>query len=324
MAKKIAINGMGRIGRATLKILFDRDDLELVAVNDTRSSQYLGNLLTDNADGRLFEKVTAGEDYIEVNGRIIRKYNEKNPDKLPWKKDKIDLVFECTGLITERGDLEKHLQAGAGHVILSSSGRENDIMTVIYGANSADVSEKVLSCGSGSANCISPIMEIIDRRLGIKKAMMTTARPCSDAESAISQQSTERSFPENNEVENDFEITKVLPELGGLYDGVIFNGPAPKGFAADIVICSLTPTNRDEVNAILCEEAQTERYCNVLGVSQSPVMQEVIKMDPRASIVDLNMTRVVGGDLIKIVSWYDNEWGVSHQMVRTAQQLLNV
>lgn len=328
MTKTIAINGMGRIGRAALRILLDSDDFELTAVNDLRSAHELVDLLAHDSDFESLQgKMRAGEDYIEFDNRSIRKYCELNPEKLPWKQNNIDLVFECSGMLTERRDLEKHIRAGAGHVILCAPGKENDIQTVVYGANSLETPDNILSCGSGSTNCISPVMEIIDRRLGILKAIMTTSQPYRSPQSIAAKVIQEESAMEQYtpvSMEQELAITPILPELGGLYDGVMFSGSTPKGYMADIVLCTLQKTSVEEINTILKEEAGSERYRNVLGVSTTPVESEDIIMDQRASIVDLSMTRVVGGDLVKIVSWYNNEWGYSHQMVRTAKQLLNM
>lgn len=330
MKKKIAINGMGRIGRAAFKILLERDDLELTAVNDLVPARNLVERLTHGCvNGWSAKKIRAGEDFIEVDDRVIRKFSEEDPEKLPWKKNEIDLVFECTGMFTNRENLEKHIHAGAKHVILSSPSRENDIHTVVYGANTPEVSEQLLSCGSGSANCISPVMEILDRRLGIRKAVITT-HPYSAAQSPVAAVSGKwpqaRSTGENKSMpaagEEELTISRILPELNGLYECIFFSGPAPRGYIADIVVCTVQSTSADEVNDVLAEEADSERYGGVLGVSQAPVEPGNIVTDQRASIIDLSMTRVIGGDLVKVMSWYDDEWGYGNQIVRTARQLL--
>lgn len=329
MKKKIAINGMGRIGRTAFKILLERDDFELTAVNDLVPADNLVSRLTYGCvNGWFAKKVRAGEDFIEVDDRIIRKYSEKDPENLPWRKNEIDVVLECTGMFTNRQNLEKHIHAGAKHVILSAPSREDDIQTVVYGANTMESSEQVLSCGNGSANCIGPVMEIIDRRLGIQKAVITT-HPYNAAQTPVDASSENRTQGQSAadnfgpaSIDGDLAISRILPELNGLYDCVSFRGPAPKGYIADIVICTVKATSVDEVNSVLAEEADSERYGGVLGVSRTPVGSSNIIMDPRASIVDLSMTRVVGGDLVKIMSWYDNEWGYGNQIVRTAQQLL--
>jgi len=331
MAKKIAINGMGRIGRAAAKILLYRDDFELVAVNDLLPADAMAYLLAhDSVYGRFPKKITAGEDYIEADGRIIRKYSEKEPQNLPWEKNSIDLVLECTGMFTNRESLEKHIQAGAKHVILSAPGKDEDIPTVVYGANTVEISDQIISCGSCTTNCITPVMEVIDRRLGIQKAIMTTVHAYTATQSLVD--TAAKKWTRGRAAAVNFvptstgaalATTKVLPELEGLFEGVAVRGPVPIGSIADIVICTIKTTSIDEINSILSEEANSERYGNVLGVSKMPLVSSDIIRDPRASIVDLNMTRVVGGDLVKIMSWYDNEWGYSNQMIRTARQLLD-
>ncbi|MDW7771654.1 MAG: type I glyceraldehyde-3-phosphate dehydrogenase [Desulfobulbaceae bacterium] len=330
MTKKIAINGMGRIGRAAFKILLENNDFELAAVNDLLPTDTLAYLLGyDSVYGRFLKKITAEQDSLAIDDRIISKYSEKDPQNLPWDKHQIDLVLECTGVFTNREGLEKHIQAGSGKVILSAPAKDKDIPTVVYGANTVASRERIISCGSCTTNCITPIMEVIDRRVGIQKAIMTTVHAYTATQSIVD--TAAKKWTRGRAAAINFvptttgaalATTRVLPELEGLFDGISVRGPVPIGSLADIVICTVEKTSVEEINSILEEEAAGEKYSGVLGVSEIPLVSTDIIMDPRASVVDLHMTRVVDGDLVKIMSWYDNEWGYSNQMIRTAQQLL--
>jgi glyceraldehyde 3-phosphate dehydrogenase len=330
MKKRIAINGMGRIGRAAFKILLDRDDLELAAVNDLLPADSLAYLLSyDSVYGRHAKKITAENGGIAIDGRIIPKFSEKDPEKLPWREKGIDLVLECTGIFTNRQGLEKHIRAGADRVILSAPGKDEDIPTVVYGTNIPEPDQRIISCGSCTTNCITPAMEVLDRRLGIRKAIMTTVHAYTATQSLVD--TVAKKWTRGRAAAVNFvptstgaalATTKVLPELEGLFDGIAVRGPVPVGSLADMVVFTVNRTTVDEVNDILTGEAGSEKYQGVLGVSELPLVSSDIIMDPRASVIDLSMTRVVDGDLVKIMSWYDNEWGYTNQMIRTAGHML--
>lgn len=330
--KRIAINGMGRIGRATFKILLDSKEFEIIAINDPVPADAIAYLLGhDSVYGRFGKEIQAGRNCIEIEGRRVEKYSEKDPQNLPWQKHEIDLVFECTGIFTHTRDLEKHIQSGGKRVILSAPGKDGDIPTVVYGTNSVDPADRIISCGSCTTNCITPVMEIIERRLGIKKALMTTVHAYTATQALVDKAAgkwTRGRAAAVNFVPTStgaaLATTQVLPDLEGLFDGLAIRGPVPAGSVADIVICTWERTSVDEINSLFREESGGERYRDVLGVSEIPLVSSDIIEDPRASVVDLDMTRVVDGDLVKIMSWYDNEWGYTNQMIRTARQVLDV
>ncbi len=326
---KVAINGLGRIGRATLKIILDTPELELVAINDLVPTDNLAYLLRyDTVYGRYPKKVESREKSLLIEGREYRVLNEKDPASLPWEDMGVDLVFECTGIFTNKEGLEKHIQAGAKKVILSAPIKGDGVPTVVHGVNEIDASLKVLSCASCTTNCITPVVEVMTRRIGVKKAIMTTVHAYTATQAIVD--SPKKKVRRGRAGAANLVPTstgaakatgKALPEMQGKFDGVAVRAPVPVGSIADIVFVTERPTSVEEINDIFREEADTDRYRGILGVAEDEFVSSDIIQDSRASIVDTDMTQVVDGDLVKVMSWYDNEWGYSSQMVREAVRL---
>ncbi len=326
---KVAINGMGRIGRATFKILMEHETLELVAVNDIVPPDNIAYLLNyDTVYGRLNQPVRAEGDALVRNGFRVQMLAEKDPARLPWKELGIDVVFECTGIFTKTEDLKKHLEAGAQKVILSAPVKDEETPMVVHGVNDPKEGLRVISCASCTTNCITPVMEILGRRLGILKATMTTIHAYTSTQQIVDGPSRKwrrgragamNLVPTSTGAAN--ATTKALPQFSGKFNGVAVRCPVPVGSVADIVAVSERATDVQEVNRIFREEAESTRYRGILGVSEDePVSSDIIQ-DPRAAVIDLAMTQVVDGDLIKVFAWYDNEWGYASQMVREAAHL---
>ena len=332
MANRIAINGMGRIGRATLKIILDTPELELVAFNDLLPVDNLAYLLKyDSVYGRYEKEVKAGKDSLIINGKEFKMFSEKDPAQLPWKELDIDMVFESTGVFRDKTGMEKHLQAGAKRVILSAPEKTGNVEMVVHGVNKPEGSPQLISCASCTTNCISPVVEIIGRRIGIKKATMTTIHAYTSSQSITD--GPKNKWRRGRAAAINFVPTstgaaqataKVLPQYSGKFDGVAVRGPIPVGSITDLVFVIERDVTEQEVNTIFREEADSDRYRGVLGVAEDPIVSSDIIKDPRASIVDLNMTQVVDGDLLKVMSWYDNEWGYASQMVREAVRMLGL
>ena len=325
----IAINGLGRIGRAALKIILETPELELVAVNDIVPIENIVYLLKyDTVYGRYDRAVEGSGDNLLVGEKSIRYVSEKDPTRLPWQSLGVDIVLECTGVFTKREDLEKHVQAGAKYVILSAPAKSDDVVTVVHGVNTLDGNTRILACASCTTNCITPVVEVVGRRIGIQKAIMTTVHAYTASQGIVDKPS--KNFERGRAGAANFVPTttgaakataKALPQLDNLFDGIAVRAPVAVGSLADIVIVAERKTSVEEINQIFIEEAASDRYRDILGVTDDPIVSSDIIKDPRASIVDLGMTRVVDGDLIKILSWYDNEWGFTNQMVRQAQEL---
>jgi glyceraldehyde 3-phosphate dehydrogenase len=323
MPARVAINGLGRIGRATLKIILDTPELELVAVNDIAPPDNLAYLLKyDTVYGRYERQVEHEADELVVAGGRYKVLSEKDPAKLPWGDMAIDLVFECTGVFTTKPDMEKHMQAGAKNVILSAPAKGDGVAFVVHGVNQAD-GEHIVSCASCTTNCIAPVIEVFGRRIGLHKAIMTTVHAYTVSQSVVD--GPAKKWRRGRAAAANFvptstgaaqATTKALPQYEGRFDGVAIRGPVAIGSIADITIVAERATSVEEINAIFEEEAGSSRYKGVLGVVSDPIVSSDIIKDPRGSIVDLTMTQVVDGDLVKIMSWYDNEWGYAAQMVR--------
>jgi len=331
MNAKVAINGLGRIGRAILKLAIDERSIELVAINDLVDVEDLAYLLRfDTVYGRYPKPVTIdGGGELVVAGRTVRALRQRDPSELPWKDLGVDLVFECTGAHTGRADLEKHLQAGARFVLLSAPSKDDGVGTVIHGVNAPDGAPAIISCASCTTNCITPIVEVIGRRIGFRKAAMTTVHAYTSSQSLVDGPS--KRFRRGRAAAANLvpattgaarATTRALPEYAGRFDGVAIRAPIPVGSIADITFVTSRTTTADEVNQVLTEEAGTQRYRGVLGVSHDPLVSSDVIGDPRASIVDLELTKVIDGDLVKVMSWYDNEYGYANQMLREALSVL--
>jgi glyceraldehyde 3-phosphate dehydrogenase len=326
MRTKVAINGLGRIGRAILKLLIEEPALELVAVNDLTEAENLAYLLRfDTVYGRYPKPVRIDDGQLDVAGHKLRTLSARDPAELPWRELGVDVVFECTGALKRRADLEKHIRAGAKFVLLSAPSQGTEVETVVHGTNVPQGGTSIISCASCTTNCITPLVEVIGRRIGFKKAVMTTIHAYTSSQSIVDGAS--KSFRRGRAAAANLvpattgaalATTRALPEYAGLFDGVAIRAPLPVGSIADLTFVTSRATTVDEVNEILTEEAATTRYAGVLGVSRDPLVSADIVGDARASVVDLELTKVIDGDLLKVMSWYDNEWGYANQMVREA------
>ncbi len=322
---QVAINGFGRIGRAAFKIILDTPELDLVGVNDIVPPDNLAYLLKyDTVYGRYQRSVEAEGDKLIVDGTSYTVFKEKDPAQLPWGELGVDIVFECTGIFTNQKGLKKHLQAGAKYAILSAPAKGEGVPTVVHGVNQpGDGSVRMISCASCTTNCITPVVEVMERRFGLKKAVMTTIHAYTSSQQIVDGPSKKirrgRAGAANfvpTSTGAAIATTRVLPQLEGRFDGVAVRGPIPVGSIADMIFLTERETSVEEVNAVFREEAASERYQGVLGATDAPIVSADIIQDPHASLVDLGMTQVVDGDLVKVMSWYDNEWGFTSQMIR--------
>lgn len=327
---RVAINGMGRIGRVAFRILVETPDLDLVAVNDLMTPEDLAYLVQfDSVHGRFGKRVQVDGRYLAVGDTHAKVFREKDPAALPWSELDIDLVFECSGLFTTREALEKHLQAGAKRVILSAPAKGDGIPTVVHGVNQADPAERVISCASCTTNCVTPVMEVLDRRIGVLKALLSTTHAYTSSQrlhdTALRNPRKGRSAALNlvpAPTGAARATTKVLPQLAGRFDGIAIRAPVPSGSIALITLLMGRKTSAEEVNRILREEAGSDRYRDILAVADAPLVSSDVLGDCRASIVDPEMTQVVDGDLVQVAGWYDNEWGYACQMVKEGARIL--
>lgn len=326
---RVAINGLGRIGRAALKVLLDTDGLELAAVNDLVPPENLAYLLKfDSVYGRYDRDVAADGRDLVIGGDRYRVFGEKDPAALPWGDLGVDLALECTGIFTSEEGLRKHLAAGAKKAILSAPAKGGDVPTVVHGVNQPEGDPDIVSCASCTTNCTAPVVEVIGRRIGFRKAAMTTIHAYTSTQSIVDGPS--RKMRRGRAGAVNFvptstgaarATTLTLPQYEGKFDGIAVRGPVPVGSLADITFLAGRGTSAEEVNDVFREEARSDRYAGILGASEDELVSTDIVMDPRASVVDLGMTQVVDGDLLKVLSWYDNEWGYVNQMIREALRM---
>jgi glyceraldehyde 3-phosphate dehydrogenase len=316
---------MGRIGRASLKIILDTPELELVAVNDIVSIENIAYLLKYDTVYGIYEKeVSHTDNALIVDGKEIKFFSERNPEDLPWAELNVETVIESTGVFTKQVDLDKHIKAGAKVVALSAPTKDANTPTIVHGVNDLSNGVNSFSCASCTTNNVSPIMEILGRRIGVRKAIMTTIHAYTASQHSVDSPSKKNFRLGRASAANIIPTTTgaaiattlTLPQFENKFDGVAVRVPIPVGSISDMTLVLEKNTTVDEVNTILMEEAETDRYKKVLSTTSEPIVSSDIVKNPYASTVDLGMTKVVDGDLLKIMTWYDNEWGFTNQMIR--------
>ena len=328
---KLAINGFGRIGRNAFKIAFERRDVEIVAVNDLTDTKTLAHLLKhDSSYGTYSRKVEYDDKHLIVDGKKIQVIAEKEPKALPWKKLKVDVVIESTGFFTDPKLASAHLDAGARKVVLSAPAKNNDdgaVKTVVLGVNEeiVDKNDKILSNASCTTNCIAPVMRILEDNFGIEKAMMTTVHsytasqklqdaPAKDLREARA--AAENIVPTTTGASKAAALT--IPALKGIFHGLSVRVPTPVVSLSDITCVLKQDTTVEELNQVFKKAAKHAYYEGIVGVTEEELVSSDFKGSSYSCIVDLPLTDVVGGNLIKIVAWYDNEWGYSNRLVELA------
>lgn len=330
--KKVAINGFGRIGRAAFKIALEKDDVEVVAINDLTEASVLAHLLKyDTAYGHYRKEVVVSDGILVVDGQQFPVYAEADPKKLPWKELGVDVVLECTGRFTDKIGAQQHIIAGAKKVILSApaKGDDDSVPTFLMGVNDdAYAGETVISNASCTTNSLAPVARIIHEKFGIAKALMTTIHSYT-ADQNI-QDGPHRDLRRARAAAQNIvptttgaaiAVTQVIPELKGLFDGHSMRVPTLVVSLTDFTFVLNKKTTAEEINAVLTEATKEARFSKVLSVTRESLVSSDFIGNPYSSIVDLSLTKVIDGDLVKVVAWYDNEWGYSNRLVEMAQQI---
>jgi glyceraldehyde 3-phosphate dehydrogenase len=322
---RIAINGFGRIGRAAFKIILDRPDMEVVVINDLTDNQTLAHLLRyDSVYGIYNKNVTADEKNIFIDDKKIPCLAVKDPKELPWKKFSVDVVLECTGKFVKDGASKAHLDAGAKKVILSAPSKgKPEAPTYLIGVNHLKYKgEQIISNASCTTNCIAPITKIIDEVFGIKRAFLNTVHSYTADQNLVDGPHKDlrraRSAAANiipTTTGAAICVTKVLPKLIGKFDGVSLRVPTICGSISDLTFLINKKTTAKDVNSILLKASKSKDLKGILTVSNEPLVSSDIIGNSASAIVDLQSTMVVGGDYIKLLVWYDNEWGYSERLV---------
>ena len=325
---KVAINGFGRIGRNALKILLERHDVQVVGINDITDAKTLAHLLKhDSSYGTYDKKVSSTEKSIIINTREIPVFAEKNPAKLPWGKLGVDVVIESTGFFTKPEDARAHIKAGAKKVVISAPAKGEGAKTVVLGVNEEIVDEKddILSNASCTTNCIAPIMKVLEDEFGIEKAMMTTVHSYTGSQRILDAPAKDlreaRSAAENivpTTTGASKAAAKTIPSLEGKFNGLSVRVPTPVVSLSDITAIINRDTTKEELTNLFKKAAKEPYYEGILGVTEEELVSSDFIGDPHSCIVDLPLIDVVGGNMIKIVAWYDNEWGYSNRLVELA------
>lgn len=322
---KVAINGFGRIGRNAFKIAFDRSDLEVVAINDLTDTKTLAHLLKyDSNYGRYEHKVDFDEQNIIVEGKSIRILAEKDPAMLPWKDLNIDVVIESTGLFVDPSKAKAHIDAGAKKVVISAPAKGEGAETIVLGVNEDKLASSgpVISNASCTTNCITPVAAVIHSEFGIEKAMMTTVH--SYTASQRLQDAPAKDLREaRNAAENivptttgaSIAATKALPALEGIFGGLSIRVPTPVVSLSDFVIITKKTVTVDAVNDAFKRAAKNAFYQGILDVTEEELVSSDFIGNSHSAIVDLKLTAVISGNMLKVVAWYDNEWGYSNRLV---------
>ena len=327
MPIKIAINGFGRIGRAAFKAALENKNIQVAAINDLIDPENLAYLLKyDTVYGRYDKQVLAGKGYLQIGNAKVQAFAEKDPAKLPWKKLGIDVVLECTGFFTKKEEAMKHIKAGAKRVIISAPTKSEDLNTFVAGANEDKITDKdiVLSNASCTTNCVSPIMAIMESKFGIQKALMSTIHAYTATQRLVDGPNKKDYRRGRAAAENIFPTTtgaaiattKTIPSLQGKFDGISIRVPIPCGSLSDFTLVTKKKVTVEQVNKAFIDASKLKRYRDVLGISDESLVSSDIVGTRYSAIVDLPFTKVIDGDLVKILAWYDNEYAYAYHLVK--------
>ena len=325
MSKKIAINGFGRIGRNAFKLAFERDDIEVVAINDLTDTKTLAHLLKhDSTYGTYHYDVSYDENSIFVAGKQIRVLAERDPALLPWGEFGIDVVIEATGLFVQPEKARAHINAGAKKVVISAPAKGEGAKFIVLGVNEHELTREddIISNASCTTNCIAPVMAVLEREFGIEKSLMTTVHSYTASQKILDAPAKDlreaRSAAENivpTTTGAAIATAKVIPSLEGKFDGLSVRVPTAVVSLSDITVVLKRNTTKEEINEVFKRAAADPFYQGILAVTDEPLVSMDFKGNSHSSIVDLSLTNVVDGNLIKVVAWYDNEWGYSNRLV---------
>lgn len=331
--KKIAINGFGRIGRNAFKIALERRDIEVVAINDLTDNATLAHLLKhDSSYGEYHHSVSYDDDSLTIAGKTIKTYAEADPANLPWGDLGVDVVIESTGFFTDPAKARAHIDpAGAKKVVLSAPAKGEGAETIVLGVNDEairDHQSDIVSNASCTTNCIAPVMSVLENNFGVDKATMTTVHsytasqklqdaPAKDLREARA--AAENIVPTTTGA--SIATTLVIPSLKDRFGGLSVRVPTPVVSLSDITLVTKRNVTAEEINQAFKEAAAQPYYQGILGVTEEPLVSSDFKGDAHSAIVDLSLTSVVDGNLVKVIAWYDNEWGYSNRLVEVAADI---
>jgi glyceraldehyde 3-phosphate dehydrogenase (phosphorylating) len=328
---KIVINGFGRIGRPVLKIALENPNVEVVAINDLADIENLAYLLKyDTAYGVYEKSVEAKDGKLIIDGNEIKVFSEKEPANLPWGDLGVDVVIESTGIFKDRKGAKGHLEAGAKRVIISAPVKDESIKTFVIGCNEKEITEDddIISMASCTTNCLAPMAKVLDEKFGIEKSLMSTIHSYTSTQAIVDGPDKKdwrrgRAAAQNiapSTTGAAIATTKVLPNLKNLFDGMAFRVPTLTGSVSDLTAVLKKEVELEEVNKAF-EEAAENELKNIIETTEEPLVSHDIVKNPHSAIIQLEQTKVIGGNLVKTVGWYDNEWGYSNRLVEMAEKL---
>lgn len=324
MTIKVGINGFGRIGRNVYRVIAEREGIDVLAINDLADARTLSILLKyDSVHGRFKGDVEAKDDVLVVKGKKIRLTKERDPVNLPWKELGVEIVIESTGIFTKKADCEKHLEAGAKKVILSAPAKDQLDATIVMGINESDLKpeHKIVSNASCTTNCLGPLAKVINDNFGIEKGLMTTIHAYTNDQKVTDLMHSDlrraraaaiNIIPTTTGAAK--AIGEVIPELKGKLDGMAMRVPVANGSVTDLVVSVKKNVSIDEINNVIKAASENELK-GILEYCEDPIVSSDIIGNAHSCIFDSLSTYVVGGNLIKVIGWYDNEWGYSNRMV---------
>jgi glyceraldehyde 3-phosphate dehydrogenase len=330
MTIRIAVNGLGRIGRCVTRAIFEDarySNIELVAVNGPAPIETQVHLLKyDSIHGRFSKSVEAAEGSLIIDGKLVKLFGERDPKKLPWGDLKIDVVLECTGAFTKYDDAAQHIIAGAKKVILSAPAKEDSVRTIVFGVNDEMLQEddKVISVGSCTTNCLAPIAKALNDAVGIEKGFMTTIHAYTNDQNVVdnSHKDLRRAracamsmIPTSTGAAKALGL--VLPELKGKLDGGAVRVPTANVSMVDLNFIAKKDTTKEEINDAM-RKAAMGKMKNILQIVEEPLVSIDFNHNSFSSCFDTTQTKVIGGNMVKVASWYDNEWGFSQRMLDVA------
>jgi glyceraldehyde 3-phosphate dehydrogenase len=327
---RLAINGFGRIGRGAFKAALENSEMEVVAVNDLSNLDNLAYLLKyDSAYGKFDRDVEVREGNLVVDGKEIRVVSDKDPKNLPWGEMEIDVVMECTGFFTDKS-AEGHLEAGAKEVVISAPTKDESIKTIVMGVNEDELTadDHVISNASCTTNCLAPMVKVLDDAFGIEKSLMSTIHSYTAKQTLIDTLS-EKDMRRGRAAATNIiptstgaaiATTKTIPHLEGNFDGMAYRVPVLVGSVSDLVVVLKRDVTEEEVNSVFNEASKGSLKGILKATDEKLVLHDVVG-DPHSCVVQTDLTKVVGGNLVKAVGWYDNEWGYSKRLVEMAELL---
>ncbi|MAF13358.1 MAG: type I glyceraldehyde-3-phosphate dehydrogenase [Parcubacteria group bacterium] len=335
MVTKIAINGFGRIGRATFKAALENKNLEVVALNDLMDNKLLAHLLQyDTAYGLYHRKVLPTKNGIKIDGKEYLVFHEAEPAKLPWKKFAVEVLLECTGRFKTKKDASGHLKAGAKRIIISAPAKDNT-QTLVYGTKHTgdcvkkDSCDDIVSMASCTTNCISPVIQVLESKFGVEKALMTTIHSYTSTQNLVDGPNKDlrrtraaalNMIPTTTGAAE--ATTKVVPGVKNMFDGIAIRVPTITGSLSDITaVLKRKKVTVKQINDEFKTATKHPLYKNILAVSSKPLVSSDYIGNPYSATVDLEFTRVVGGNLVKILAWYDNEYAYSLRLTEMAEQV---